>query len=38
MKKKNTFTDFIAAAEHLIASKYTSQDRLAIREAALAGC
>ena len=28
--KKNTFTDFIAAAEHLIAEKYTSPDRLAI--------
>src|SRR5204863_740283 len=28
--KKNTFTDFIAAAEHLIAQKYTSKDRLAI--------
>jgi oligopeptidase B len=30
MKKKNTFTDFIAAAEHLVASKYTGKDRLAI--------
>jgi oligopeptidase B len=30
MKKKNTFTDFIAAAEHLIAAKYTGKDRLAI--------
>ena len=29
-KKANTFTDFIAAAEHLIAEKYTSRDRLAI--------
>jgi oligopeptidase B len=28
MKKKNTFTDFIAAAEHLVAEKYTSRDRL----------
>ena len=28
--KKNTFTDFIAAAEHLIAERYTSPDRLAI--------
>lgn len=28
MQKKNTFTDFIAAAEHLIAEKYTSKDRL----------
>jgi oligopeptidase B len=30
MKKKNTFTDFIAAAEHLVANKYTSRERLAI--------
>jgi oligopeptidase B len=30
LKKKNTFTDFIACAEHLIAEKYTSSDRLAI--------
>jgi oligopeptidase B len=30
LKKKNTFTDFIACAEHLIAEKYTSRDRLAI--------
>ncbi|RMG33494.1 MAG: S9 family peptidase [Methanobacteriota archaeon] len=29
-KKKNTFTDFIAVAEHLIKKKYTSPDRLAI--------
>ena len=28
--KMNTFTDFIAAAEHLICQKYTSADRLAI--------
>jgi oligopeptidase B len=31
MKKRNSFTDFIACAEHLIAQKYTSQDRLAIQ-------
>ena len=30
LKKKNTFLDFIACAEHLIAEKYTSPDRLAI--------
>jgi oligopeptidase B len=30
MAKKNTFTDFIAAAEHLVKEKYTSKDRLAI--------
>jgi oligopeptidase B len=30
MHKKNTFTDFIAAAEHLIAEKYTASDRLVI--------
>lgn len=29
-KKRNTFTDFIASAEHLIAAKYTSSDRLVI--------
>ena len=30
LKKKNTFTDFIACAEHLISEKYTSPGRLAI--------
>jgi oligopeptidase B len=30
MHKKNTFTDFIAAAEHLIAQKYTARERLVI--------
>jgi oligopeptidase B len=30
MQKKNTFTDFIACAEHLISEKYTSKERLAI--------
>jgi oligopeptidase B len=28
LKKKNTFTDFIACAEHLVASRYTSPDKL----------
>jgi oligopeptidase B len=30
LKKKNTFTDFIACAEHVIAEGWTSSDRLAI--------
>lgn len=30
LKKKNTFTDFIACAEHLIKEKYTSKDSLTI--------
>jgi oligopeptidase B len=30
MSKKNTFTDFIAAAEHLVKEGYTSKDRLVI--------
>ncbi|MCI0525608.1 MAG: S9 family peptidase, partial [Acidobacteria bacterium] len=30
MVKKNTFTDFIAASEHLVNEKYTSKDRLII--------
>ncbi|MBM3814594.1 MAG: S9 family peptidase [Acidimicrobiia bacterium] len=30
LNKKNTFTDFIASAEHLIAAKYTSSNSLVI--------
>ncbi len=30
LKKKNTFTDFIASAEHLSAEKYSSPDHIAI--------
>jgi oligopeptidase B len=30
MHKMNTFTDFIAAAEYLVAEKYASKDRIAI--------
>jgi oligopeptidase B len=30
LAKKNTFTDFIACAEHLIRNRYTSPDKLAI--------
>jgi oligopeptidase B len=30
MKKMNTFTDFVAAAEHLVTEKYTSPERLAM--------
>ena len=37
MAKRNTFTDFIAAADHLIARKYTSHDRLAIRGGSAGG-
>jgi oligopeptidase B len=31
LKKKNTFSDFVACAEHLISEKYTSKDKFAIR-------
>lgn len=37
MLKRNTFTDFIAVAEHLIAHGYTSSDRLVIEGASAGG-
>lgn len=36
-KKGNTFTDFIAAAEHLIAQRYTSAPKLAIQGGSAGG-
>lgn len=37
LNKRNTFTDFIAAADHLVAQKYTSQGRLAIQGGSAGG-
>jgi oligopeptidase B len=37
MKKMNTFTDFIACAEHLLNNKYTSKDRLVIQGGSAGG-
>ena len=37
MAKRNTFTDFIAAAEHLVKNHYTSSDRLVIQGGSAGG-
>jgi oligopeptidase B len=37
LRKKNTFADFIAAAEHLVRNGYTASDRLAIRGGSAGG-
>jgi oligopeptidase B len=37
MKKKNTFSDFIACAEHLVSEKYGSHDRLVIEGGSAGG-
>ena len=37
MSKRNTFTDFIAVAEYLIAEKYTAKDRLIIEGGSAGG-
>jgi oligopeptidase B len=37
MKKMNTFTDFIACADHLVMNKYTSSDRLVIQGGSAGG-
>jgi len=37
LRKKNTFTDFVACAEHLVETGYTSPGRLAIRGGSAGG-
>jgi len=37
LRKRNTFTDFIACAEHLISAGYTTSERLAVRGGSAGG-
>jgi oligopeptidase B len=37
LRKKNTFTDFIACAEHLVTSRYTTPQKLAIQGGSAGG-
>ncbi|HSB43094.1 MAG TPA: S9 family peptidase [Methylomirabilota bacterium] len=37
MSKRNTFTDFVAAADHLVAAGYTARDRLVIEGGSAGG-
>lgn len=37
LRKKNTFADFVACAEHLVASGYTTPERLAMRGGSAGG-
>jgi oligopeptidase B len=37
LRKRNTFTDFIAAAQHLVDERYTAADRLAARGGSAGG-
>jgi oligopeptidase B len=37
MKKKNTFTDFVDCAEHLVAERWTSRDRLLVEGGSAGG-
>ena len=37
LNKRNTFTDFIACADHLVAERYTARDRLAVEGGSAGG-
>jgi oligopeptidase B len=37
LRKKNSFTDFVDCADHLVARKYTSRDRLAVQGGSAGG-